>query len=81
VERATARILTHNASASEAADVVELRVRNAAIEAEIKALRDAVQELRQDRDAWRSQAERLLLVAPPRRASWWSWARPSKAAG
>lgn len=50
---------------------VELRVRNATLEAELSALRlileverRRAEELREDRDGWRSQAERLALPLP-----------------
>jgi excisionase family DNA binding protein len=43
-------------------ETVELRVRNAALEAEIKGLRAMADELRQARDKWESQAERLTLA-------------------
>lgn len=47
-------------------DTVELRVRNAALEAEIRGLREMADELRRTRDAWQAQAERatLALSAP-----------------
>lgn len=47
-------------------DTVELRVRNAALEAEIRGLREMAEELRRTRDAWQAQAERatLALAAP-----------------
>jgi excisionase family DNA binding protein len=47
-------------------DTVTLRVRNAELEAEIKGLRAMAEELRQSRDKWESQAERLVRqLAPP----------------
>ena len=60
-----------------AVDTVEFRIRAASLEAQVAALRELADELRQDRDrwhgeaaSWKGQAERLAL-APPRRASWW----------
>jgi excisionase family DNA binding protein len=47
---------------------------------EVVLLRERIAELQTDRDAWRTQAERLLLhppaapVAPPR-SSWLPWRR------
>jgi excisionase family DNA binding protein len=41
---------------------VELRVRNATLEAEVKGLREMAEELRRARDKWESQAERLTLA-------------------
>ncbi len=47
-------------------DAVTLRVRNAELEAENKGLRAMAEELRQSRDKWESQAERLVRqLAPP----------------
>ena len=43
----------------------DLALRLAVAEAELKALKDMVTELRAARDAWQSQAERLALPAPP----------------
>ena len=80
----------------DATDATELRIRNAALEAELSALRTILEgekrraeELREDRDRWHAQAERLALPAPvpapvapvapvpapPAQRSWWSWRR------
>ncbi|MFC6792951.1 excisionase family DNA-binding protein [Methylobacterium komagatae] len=70
-------------------ETVELRIRNAALEAELKGLRAMADELRQARDKWESQAERLTLAlaapkpveapAPVAEAvaprSWWPFRR------
>src|SRR4051794_16364052 len=47
-------------------ELVELRVQNASLEAEVRGLRDMAEELRRARDKWEAQAERamLLLAAP-----------------
>lgn len=47
-------------------DTVELRIRNAALEAELRGLREMAEELRRARDQWQQQAERasLSLAAP-----------------
>lgn len=45
---------------------------------EIALLRERIEELKADRDAWRSQAERLLLTAHPAaepRKGWFPWSR------
>lgn len=44
---------------------------------EIALLRERIEELKQDRDAWREQAERLLLSAPAStaRRGWWPFGR------
>jgi excisionase family DNA binding protein len=60
----------------------ELRIRNAQLEAEINALKTILEnekqraaELREDRDRWAKQAERLALpapvAAPAARRGWW----------
>jgi hypothetical protein len=49
----------------------------AGLESEIKGLQTLLAEIREDRDRWARQAERLALPAPgesPRR-SWWPWRR------
>ena len=70
------------------ADTTELRIRNAQLEAELKALRTILEaekertererqrseDIKAERDRWAVQAERLLLAAPARR-SWWPWRR------
>lgn len=73
---------------AETPDAPELRIRNAALEAELSALKAILdaekrrgEELREDRDRWHAQAERLALPAPapaslPQRV-WWPWRRAS----
>ena len=62
-----------------AADDVALRLATA--EAELRGLRDMVEELRRSRDKWEAQAERLTLALPSvtqqgvARRSWWPWRR------
>jgi excisionase family DNA binding protein len=71
-----------------ATDATELRIRTAALEAELSALKAILEaekrraeELREDRDRWHAQAERLALPAPisepPVHQSWWPWRRAS----
>ena len=65
-------------------DATELRIRTATLEAELSALRSILEaekrraeELREDRDRWHAQAERLALPAPVHapaaQQSWWPW--------
>ena len=61
VQHATGASGPSNASASPVADP-ELAIRLAAAEAELKGLRDMVEELRRTRDKWEAQAERLTLA-------------------
>jgi len=58
----------------------ELRIRNAALEAQIDALKQILEaekrradEVRAERDRWAQQAERLAIPAPAKRR-WWRWA-------
>lgn len=73
---------------TETPDASELRIRNAALEAELSALKSILdaekrrgEELREDRDRWHAQAERLALPAPapapPPQRVWWPWRRAS----
>jgi hypothetical protein len=62
-----------------------LFTRLAAVEAELRAMKDILaelkvnhDELRRDRDEWRWRAERLL--AELQRGSWWRWRRRAAAA-
>ena len=51
---------------------LEVAARLAALEAEIKGLKDMLVEVRQSRDEWREQVVRFAAALPPRRAaSWW----------
>jgi excisionase family DNA binding protein len=43
-------------------DATELRVRNAALEAQLAGMKDMVEELRRARDQWQAQAERATLA-------------------
>lgn len=42
----------------------ELRMRNAALEAEVRLLREMADSLKAERDRWAAQAERLALSGP-----------------
>lgn len=50
----------------------ELRAKIEALEAMLAREREALNEVRADRDAWKQQAT-ALLAAPPKRRSWWPW--------
>lgn len=50
----------------------ELRAKIEALEAMLVREREALDEVRADRDAWRKQATGLL-AAPLKRRSWWPW--------
>ncbi|MFI0397425.1 MerR family transcriptional regulator [Paracoccus jiaweipingae] len=50
----------------------ELRAKIEALEAMLTREREALDEVRADRDAWKQQAT-ALLAAPPKRRSWWPW--------
>jgi hypothetical protein len=45
------------------------------LEAQLQLLRETVTDLRDDRDRWRAQAERLLLTQPPAGPRRGFWAR------
>jgi len=70
-ERSTDQTVGQDAPPSATADAANLQVRNAQLEAETKALKAILEaekkradEIREDRDHWRGQAERLSLPAP-----------------
>jgi predicted flap endonuclease-1-like 5' DNA nuclease len=46
-------------------------LRLATLEAEIKGMKELLTEVRDSRDQWRQQAERLALTGPTERRSWW----------
>ena len=69
-------------------DAIDLRIRNAALEAQINAFRTILEnekertaELKAQRDRWASQAERLALAPPAspsvekKAGGWWPWKR------
>lgn len=59
------------------ADGMAERERNAtvaALETEVRLLRQMLDDMRTERDRWHSQAERLALPGPPKRP-WWPWRR------
>lgn len=49
-----------------------LEAENAALRAALDREREALDEVRADRDAWKQQAT-ALLAAPVKRRSWWPW--------
>jgi hypothetical protein len=75
------RSRTETVGCRDTADQTDLTSRNAALETEVRMLREKGELMREmlnkieaDRDAWKGQAERLAL-APPQRRSWWPWKR------
>lgn len=50
----------------------ELRTRIEALEAMLRREREALDEVRADRDAWKQQAT-ALLASPPKPRRWWPW--------
>jgi excisionase family DNA binding protein len=66
------RVTEHGAGHDASADAMaDLKIRNAIIEAELGFLKDVLaserrraDEIREDRERWHSQAERLALIAP-----------------
>jgi hypothetical protein len=62
------------------ANAVVLRQHSAATDALVAELRAVISDLRQDRDHWREQAQRLLPASKPAQPveqpmSWWRWLR------
>jgi len=53
-------------------DTLELRVKLEIAEAMLAREREALDEVRKERDAWKQQAT-ALLAAPPKRRHWWPW--------
>lgn len=51
----------------------ELRAKIEALEAMLSREREALDEARVDRDAWRQQARTLLAAPPPKPRKWWPW--------
>jgi hypothetical protein len=57
---------------AEPARTATLEAENAALRAALDREREALDDLRADRDAWKQQAT-ALLAAPPKRRGWWPW--------
>lgn len=62
------------APSTEQVRTATLEAENAALRAALDREREALDEVRADRDAWKQQAT-ALLAAPPKRGSWWLWRR------
>jgi len=62
------------APSTEQVRTATLEAENAALRAALDREREALDEVRADRDAWKQQAT-ALLAAPPKRRSWWLWRR------
>lgn len=54
-------------------DTPVLQVRIDALEEMLAREREALDELRADRDAWKQQATALLSAPPQKRSRWWQW--------
>jgi hypothetical protein len=52
-------------------EMVQLRVRNAELEAELKALRPQLDDIKAERDRWAQQADLLAIAPPQRKWRWW----------
>jgi hypothetical protein len=66
-KRSEPRVMTQDAAVNathEAREADDTALRLAVAETKIEALHAMVEELRQARDSWQSQAERLALMAP-----------------
>lgn len=74
---ATSGVVQHATPATEAPATpatpdIETLTRLAAMEAELRGLRDMVAELRQSRDQWQEQAARVTMaLPPPEKRPWW----------
>jgi len=88
VDRSLGQDATITATADTSSGTSELRIRNATLEAELSALKTLIEaekrraeELREDRDRWHAQAERLALPAPITPSApprfWLPWRRAS----
>jgi hypothetical protein len=54
------------------------RIRLAVAEERLGELKAALQDMRDQRDCWQAQAERLLLAPKPDKPlTWWKWMRTS----
>lgn len=56
-------------------DESPLQVKVEALEAMLEREREALSEMRSDRDAWKQQATALLGVPEKRSRRWWPWGR------
>ena len=73
LDQAAARRMGQDAPAGE---TTELRIRTATLEAELNAVKEILagerrraEEIREDRERWHTQAERLALIAPAKPVS------------
>lgn len=57
---------------SQPSDETPLQVKIEALEAMLEREREALAEMRSDRNAWKQQAT-ALLAAPENKRRWWSW--------
>jgi hypothetical protein len=63
----------HRDATAHAIALAEANGRLALVELEVVQLRARVEDLRRDRDEWRTQAQRLALTDQRARRSWWPW--------
>jgi hypothetical protein len=76
LEHAGTMPAAHRGTETSEGGTEELRVRNAALEAEVRLLREMAENLKAERDRWAAQAERLALSAPAQqRRALWDWLR------
>ena len=59
--------------ASRPPDETPLQVKMEALEAMLEREREALTEMRSDRDAWKQQATALLGAPEKNRSRWWPW--------
>ena len=69
---ATVAAVHHETASRDPERDPETVARLATMEAELKGLKELLAEVRQSRDDWRGQAERLALAAPQPARSWWN---------
>lgn len=58
---------------SQPSDETPLQVKVEALEAMLEREREALSEMRSDRDAWKQQATALLGAPEKKRRRWWQW--------
>jgi hypothetical protein len=53
--------------------IATLEAENSALQSALDREREALDEMRSDRDAWKQQATALLSAPPKKRRRWWFW--------
>jgi len=64
---------TSQVDTSRPLDETPLQVKVEALEAMLEREREALSEMRSDRDAWKQQATALLGAPESKRRKWWPW--------